>query len=193
MVSVISFCLKTHPGFRVEMIPALNNDLINGSLRQYTRNSYAYASSTAMPKTTTFRYVSSSSSKSSGSSFSPTSTDSPLSSTIATPTANSYQPQYIPNERSDRLNAKHVQYNCERSYSTVDVYESQPHEAFFYVELLCNIWFIVEFTTRFLVIIHKYLLWLWAIKVIYSLVKTVWHSLTHKELNANEIPVYLCC
>lgn len=30
--------------------------------------------------------------------------------------------------------------------------ESTPHEAFFYVELLCNLWFIVEFTTRFLVI-----------------------------------------
>lgn len=34
----------------------------------------------------------------------------------------------------------------------MDATDSQPHEAFFYVELLCNIWFIVEFTTRFLVI-----------------------------------------
>lgn len=27
----------------------------------------------------------------------------------------------------------------------------QPHEAFFYVELVCNIWFIIELTVRFVV------------------------------------------
>ncbi|XP_031623677.1 potassium voltage-gated channel protein Shaw-like [Contarinia nasturtii] len=140
MVSVISFCLKTHPGFRVEMSPSFNSEFINSSLNHYTRSPY---SSTAMPKTTTFKYVSS---KSSGSSFIPTSTENsasplPTSSILSSSTAQNEQ------QRNERM---HIQHNSDRS-TWLDATDSQPHEAFFYVELLCNLWFIVEFTTRFLV------------------------------------------
>lgn len=101
--------------------------------------------STVMPKTTTFKYVSS---KSSGSSFSPTS--------IAT-TSNSATPSpatttYSSTAHTERIERRHVNYKSDRT-GWMDATDSQPHEAFFYVELLCNIWFIVEFTTRFLVIL----------------------------------------
>lgn len=95
-----------------------------------------------MPKTTTFKYVSG---KSSGSSVRSTSTESspsPIPTTTIVPlTAQS--------ERNERM---HARKNSDGS-TWLDATDSQPHEAFFYVELLCNIWFIVEFTIRFLVII----------------------------------------
>ncbi|XP_052892219.1 potassium voltage-gated channel protein Shaw-like [Anopheles moucheti] len=66
-ISVISFCLKTHPGLRVE-IPAILNITNNGSLGALPDETYG-----------------------------------------------------------------------------------QPHEAFFYVELVCNVWFIIELTVRLVV------------------------------------------
>lgn len=39
MVSVISFCLKTHPGFRVEMSPSFHGEFINSSMG-YSRSPY---------------------------------------------------------------------------------------------------------------------------------------------------------
>lgn len=110
-----------------------------------------------MPKTTTFKYVSS---KSSGSSFSPTSTENTAAVAAALSASASPSPTLTiysstaQNERYERMNTKHVNFNghfIDRS-TWLDATDSQPHEAFFYVELLCNIWFIVEFTTRFLVI-----------------------------------------
>lgn len=157
MVSVISFCLKTHPGFRVEMTPALHGEFNNNSLNYHSRN--AHLSSISMPKTaqtttpTPFRYVRSASSKSSGNSFSPTSAGSTIAdkSTVPTPTIFDTTTQKI---QSERMTTRYVHYNSHsrRPYVVSDVYD-QPHEAFFYVELLCNLWFIIEFTTRFLVII----------------------------------------
>lgn len=155
MVSVISFCLKTHPGFRVEMTPAFNGEFINNSLNDHSQN--AHLSSISMPKTaqttipTTFRYVRSASSKISGNNFSPTSASTiadkstvPIS-TIFDTTTQQNQPE--------RMTTRYVHYNSHnrRPYVVPEVYD-QPHEAFFYVELLCNLWFIIEFTTRFLVI-----------------------------------------
>lgn len=96
-----------------------------------------------MPKTTTFKYVSG---KSSGSSFRPTSTES---SPSPIPTTTTIVPLTAHSERNERM---HARYNSDGS-TWLDATDSQPHEAFFYVELLCNIWFIVEFTIRFLVII----------------------------------------
>ncbi|XP_055295912.1 potassium voltage-gated channel protein Shaw-like [Sitodiplosis mosellana] len=147
MVSVISFCLKTHPGFRVELPPALSGEFINSSLNHHSRSPY---SSTAMPKTTTFKYVSS---KSSGSSFSPTSTENIASasaspSSLPSPTTTIFSSSTIQQERPER---KPAPFSVGDRSTWLDATDSQPHEAFFYVELLCNIWFIVEFTTRFLV------------------------------------------
>lgn len=107
--------------------------------------------STAMPKTTTFKYVSS---KSSGSSFSPTSTENIASaspSSLPSPTTTIYySSSTIQQEKPER---KPAPFSVGDRSTWLDATDSQPHEAFFYVELLCNIWFIVEFTTRFLVII----------------------------------------
>lgn len=156
MVSVISFCLKTHPGFRVEMTPAFNSEFINNSLNYHSRN--AHLSSISMPRTaptttsTTFRYVRSASSKSSGSSFSPTTASTIVDkSTVPTSTIFDSTTQQT---QPERMTTRYVHYNSHnrRPYVVPDVYD-QPHEAFFYVELLCNLWFIIEFTTRFLVII----------------------------------------
>lgn len=96
-----------------------------------------------MPKTTTFKYVSSKSTGS-GSSYSPTS---PENAASPSPTSTMFSSTTPYMERIER---RHV---SNRKTGWMDATDSQPHEAFFYVELLCNIWFIVEFTTRFLVII----------------------------------------
>lgn len=109
-----------------------------------------------MPKTTTFKYVSS---KSSGSSFSPTSTENIASASSASASPSSlpsptttiyYSSSTIQQEKPER---KPAPFSVGDRSTWLDATDSQPHEAFFYVELLCNIWFIVEFTTRFLVII----------------------------------------
>ena len=104
-----------------------------------------------MPKTTTFKYVSS---KSSGSSFSPTSTENIASaspSSLPSPTTTIYySSSTIQQEKPER---KPAPFSVGDRSTWLDATDSQPHEAFFYVELLCNIWFIVEFSTRFLVII----------------------------------------
>ena len=39
---------------------------------------------------------------------------------------------------------------------TLDKVKSEPHEAFFYVELVCNVWFTFEFGIRFIVSPNKY-------------------------------------
>lgn len=96
-----------------------------------------------MPKTTTFKYVSS---KSSGTSFSPTSTENSASPSPTT-TIFSSTTHFVKPER------KPAPFGWGDRSTWLDATDSQPHEAFFYVELLCNIWFIVEFTTRFVVII----------------------------------------
>lgn len=121
MVSVISFCLKTHPGFRVEVTPSLNGDFINNNL-SINRNTYAHLSAPTSASTFT-----------------------------TTDTLRTTAPSHVPKvERHGKLtNARYVNYDGKAGIP--DVYD-QPHEAFFYVELLCNIWFIVEFSTRFLVI-----------------------------------------
>lgn len=136
--------------------------LVNNQSKYFKSfKSVVLLASTAMPKTTTFKYVSS---KSSGSSFSPTSTENSVAVAAALAASASPSPSPSPtstiyystaqSERNERINTKHVDYNShfiDRS-TWLDATDSQPHEAFFYVELLCNIWFIVEFTTRFLVI-----------------------------------------
>jgi hypothetical protein len=41
--------------------------------------------------------------------------------------------------------------NVTRTVWTLDKYKTDPHEAFFYIESLCNAWFSFEITIRFLV------------------------------------------
>lgn len=128
MVSVISFCLKTHPGFRVQMTPT-NGDFINNNL---TRNTILRFVSTT-PST-----VFTTTEEDGG--------DDDVASTVPPPVI---QLRALTRERpSGKMNTRCAHYGS--SNSMPDAYD-QPHEAFFYVELLCNLWFIIEFTTRLLV------------------------------------------
>lgn len=102
MVSVISFCLKTHPGFRVE-IPGPGVDL--------NSNMSAYQVSTLPPTTTTTQRI---------------------------------MPRL---DRNGRVNTRYTSYAGNGWQETY----GQPHEAFFFVELVCNIWFFFELIVRFLV------------------------------------------
>lgn len=103
MVSVISFCLKTHPGFRVE-IPGANTIDVNNNMSAYQF--------TTLPPTipTTQRYI-------------------------------------AKTDRNGRILSRYTSY---AGNGWQDTY-GQPHEAFFYVELVCNIWFFFELIIRFLV------------------------------------------
>lgn len=127
MVSVISFCLKTHPGFRVEMTPT-NGDFIHNNL---SRNTILHFVSTTPSIFTT-------TDESDGDDVEGTTVPAPV-----------IQPRASMHERSGgKLNTRYVHYGPNNGMP--DAYD-QPHEAFFYVELLCNLWFIIEFTTRLLV------------------------------------------
>lgn len=125
MVSVISFCLKTHPGFRVEMTPA-NGDLTNNNLSRNTVLHFVSTTPSSIFTTTDFD------------------DGGDVASTEPVPVVRAMTQE----RRDGKLNTRYVHYNANNGMP--DAYD-QPHEAFFYVELLCNIWFIVEFTTRLLV------------------------------------------
>lgn len=127
MMSVISFCLKTHPGFRVQMTPK-NADFINNNL---TRN-------------TILRFVSTTPTV-----FTTTEEDGGDEDVASTVPQQLIQPRALTHERAmGKMNSRCGHYGS--TYSMPNAYD-QPHEAFFYVELLCNIWFIIEFTIRLLV------------------------------------------
>lgn len=115
VASVISFCLKTHPGFRVE-IPAFVNATATAAIDQNTGSaagaSSASAASTTVASTTTTQW---------------------------TPTA------AMP--RNNRISTRYSSYVGDGWQETY----GQPHEAFFYVELVCNVWFFVELIIRFVV------------------------------------------
>lgn len=100
MVSVISFCLKTHPGFRVESPPVVDSLANNGS---------------------------------------------GLYQNISTPKA-----VYVPRTGRSRISSRQSSYVGDGWQETY----GQPHEAFFYVELVCNVWFFVELIIRF--VVNKY-------------------------------------
>ncbi|CRK89787.1 CLUMA_CG003393, isoform A [Clunio marinus] len=105
--SVISFCLKTLPGLRVEIPLTLNHTSSN--LRDI------YQTTTLPPSTTEANFITAASihrSSIGGTLFNRHSTRSRL---------------------FDNLQATHA------------------HSAFFYVELLCNVWFIIELFIRFIV------------------------------------------
>lgn len=92
VVSVISFCLKTHPGFRVE-IPAVESADSNLTA--------VYPTTTRPPRTS----------------------------------------------RPNRISTQYSSYVGDGWQETY----GQPYEGFFYVELVCNVWFFVELIIRFVV------------------------------------------
>ncbi|KAM7353672.1 shaw-like isoform 2-T3 [Cochliomyia hominivorax] len=156
-VSVISFCLKTHPGFRVDFIPT-NSQQTSASSSLPT----IIPQHQNMPPT-----LNSTSSTSSKREFNDSSGHLPLlqhmfkvinytspiganySSALATPIATfSLEKSRRTSERTRRQSdledeARHA-HGWHQSFG-------QPHEAFFYVELVCNVWFFFEVIIRFIV------------------------------------------
>lgn len=142
-ISVISFCLKTHPGLRVStelpsnILNHHNIGIINASDPILSNENLSITNRLRANETVPYRKAST--------------TISPIKSTTSTTTVK--QPFWrgsrfgtIQSE-ADALwkNDKKVfDENWQETYG-------QPHEAFFYVELVCNIWFIIELTVRFVV------------------------------------------
>lgn len=104
--SVITFCLKTHPGFRVipfESLPANSTNSTNINCTLPTPRPTIFATSSGIYN----RYG-----------------------------------RYM-------LSSREPKYRL----SEPEPY-GQPHEAFFYVELVCNIWFIIELAIRLVVSVY---------------------------------------
>ena len=169
-VSVISFCLKTHPGFRVDFTPTniqptasatnLPNIPQHQNIMPPTLNASSYREFKGNSS------ISSSSNSNSSSSndglasgvtllqptFKVINYTSPLggnySSSLATPIATFSLEKTRRNERtrreSDDADDTSHAHGWHQSFG-------QPHEAFFYVELVCNVWFFFEVIIRFIV------------------------------------------
>ncbi|XP_064554188.1 potassium voltage-gated channel protein Shaw isoform X2 [Drosophila montana] len=170
-VSVISFCLKTHPGFRVDLptsysagLPASGHDPLAAppipqqpvqqsqphqhpqqqQQYQYHQHSITPPSGSIGP---TFR-VTNYTSYSSGN----------LSAAQATPIATikgQHQRQRLKRDLNtsslnEFLEEKLLGQNGRRQHGWIETY-GQPHKAFFYVELVCNVWFFIEVVIRLIV------------------------------------------
>ncbi|XP_022224228.2 potassium voltage-gated channel protein Shaw [Drosophila obscura] len=165
-VSVISFCLKTHPGFRVDL-PVTHNGHSGGpgggpggggthphghdplgepppqTTHQYHQHSITPPSGSIGP---TFR-VTNYTSYSSGN----------FTAAQATPIASikGGQRQRLKRDLNgsainEFIGDQLLGNNGRRQHGWVETY-GQPHEAFFYVELVCNVWFFIEVLIRLIV------------------------------------------
>jgi potassium voltage-gated channel Shaw-related subfamily C member 1 len=158
---VISFCLKTHPGLRVEIPPILNatpttttystiktpSAIPNLQLPLYpNQNNSTLINSN---RTRNDMYLATSTTSSSAS-LSTSTTVSP-----STTTASSIN-------RSGRyIRSLTTSFRRTTIYNDWQETYGQPHEAFFYVELVCNVWFIIELSVRlvvsnFFLMVHMY-------------------------------------
>ncbi|XP_075149340.1 shaw-like isoform X2 [Haematobia irritans] len=179
-VSVISFCLKTHPGFRVDFTPT-NSQQISTSIPTIPQHSATSTSTTnsisatvnSMPPTTDASSASSTlrhlTTNQYDTSMKPTfkviNYTHPLgvggnfSSGLVTPIATFSLEKAARNiERTRRQsldeNGDNVSLNSVDDDTHIHGWHQsfgQPHEAFFYVELVCNVWFFFEVIIRFIV------------------------------------------
>ncbi|XP_055541903.1 potassium voltage-gated channel protein Shaw-like [Wyeomyia smithii] len=163
-ISVISFCLKTHPGLRVE-IPAVTNMSTNGS-------SSALANVTGIAG---FLFTTPPDGKGgggedgseNGSLHTSNNSDQILTTELPRPArppprmaelsnrqaSASFGAGYV-SQRSGRLISSAYRMQSGKGSNIVDNWQEtygQPHEAFFYVELVCNVWFIIELMVRLVV------------------------------------------
>lgn len=147
---MISFCLKTHPGLRVE-IPAILNVSTNGS-----------SIGAILANVTGFDQTDSVSS-SSGSNSGKVDEGSEHGDTPPAPTVDVSR-EGSPSKSSISFGSRLFQrpagrlissaYRGGKGANIVDNWQEtygQPHEAFFYVELVCNVWFIIELMVRLVV------------------------------------------
>ncbi|EDX04348.1 GD22359 [Drosophila simulans] len=159
-VSVISFCLKTHPGFRVDLPSGAHDAHGPGAggpphghdpmgeppqTHQYHQHSITPPSGSIGP---TFR-VTNYTSYSSGNFTAPGQ---------ATPIATIKGGQRQRLKRNingsilnEFIEEKILGHNGRRKHGWIETY-GQPHEAFFYVELVCNVWFFIEVIIRLIFI-----------------------------------------
>lgn len=150
-ISVISFCLKTHPGLRVE-IPAILNITTNGS---------ASVLPDGLPTTLDelldhgrldellLDYGAPTGTGTGSTSTTTTTTSATTESHSTSPT----RPETT-TQRTGRIVSSAYRMNSGKGASIVENWQEtygQPHEAFFYVELVCNVWFIIELTVRLVV------------------------------------------
>ncbi|BFF93671.1 potassium voltage-gated channel protein Shaw [Drosophila madeirensis] len=156
-VSVISFCLKTHPGFRVDL-PVTHNGAHSGShphghdplgepppqtTHQYHQHSITPPSGSIGPTFRVTNYTSYSSGNFTAAQATP----------IATIKGN--QRQRLKRDLNasvinEFIDDQLLENNGRRQHGWIETY-GQPHEAFFYVELVCNVWFFIEVIIRLIV------------------------------------------
>ncbi|SPP85877.1 blast:Potassium voltage-gated channel protein Shaw [Drosophila guanche] len=156
-VSVISFCLKTHPGFRVDL-PVTHNGAHSGShphghdplgepppqtTHQYHQHSITPPSGSIGPTFRVTNYTSYSSGNFTAGQATP----------IATIKGN--QRQRLKRDLNasvinEFIDDQLLRNNGRRQHGWIETY-GQPHEAFFYVELVCNVWFFIEVIIRLIV------------------------------------------
>ncbi|XP_043950170.1 potassium voltage-gated channel protein Shaw isoform X3 [Drosophila biarmipes] len=158
-VSVISFCLKTHPGFRVDLPSSPDNGHGPGSggpphghdpmgeppqTHQYHQHSITPPSGSIGP---TFR-VTNYTSYSSGN-FTAPGQATPIA-TIKGGQRQRLKRTINGSSLNDFIEQKILGHNGRRKHGWIETY-GQPHEAFFYVELVCNVWFFIEVLIRLIV------------------------------------------
>ncbi|XP_068140573.1 potassium voltage-gated channel protein Shaw isoform X3 [Drosophila tropicalis] len=165
-VSVISFCLKTHPGFRVDLPTSHHSggtgpssagggsphghDPLGGDpglpphhTHQYHQHSITPPSGSIGPTFRVTNYTSYSSGNFTSAQSMP----------IVTIKGN--QRQRLKRDLNgssfnEFIEQKLLGHNGRRQHGWVETY-GQPHEAFFYVELVCNVWFFIEVIIRLIV------------------------------------------
>lgn len=164
-VSVISFCLKTHPGFRVDFTPTNSQQPTSTSTNLPTTIPQHHNMPPTLNSTSSSSYSKRVFNDSSGQlpllqpTFKVINYSSPLganfSSALATPIATfSLEKARRPKERNKRETDESSVGDAEDDARHAHGWHQsfgQPHEAFFYVELVCNVWFFFEVIIRFIV------------------------------------------
>ncbi|XP_037903045.1 potassium voltage-gated channel protein Shaw-like isoform X2 [Hermetia illucens] len=178
-ISVISFCLKTHPGFRVGFpTPSASTSIIEtgapsssqaaetdgrvlapsfSTLHRGARDvsliSPTNSEVTGNYNAASARGLSATESKGvkGATTARPQQVYTSAPSSVKLPSA--HVASVVKVERSDRSNHSKTRYNFTTKTPYRLGHESfgQPHEAFFYVELVCNVWFFFEVIVRFIV------------------------------------------
>ncbi|XP_037712205.1 potassium voltage-gated channel protein Shaw isoform X3 [Drosophila subpulchrella] len=156
-VSVISFCLKTHPGFRVDLPSSPDDGTGAGGpphghdplgeppqTHQYHQHSITPPSGSIGP---TFR-VTNYTSYSSGN-FTAPGQATPIA-TIKGGQRQRLKRNINGSSLNEFIEQKILGQNERRKHGWIETY-GQPHEAFFYVELVCNVWFFIEVLIRLIV------------------------------------------
>ncbi|KAH8293298.1 hypothetical protein KR018_012345, partial [Drosophila ironensis] len=168
-VSVISFCLKTHPGFRVDLPTSPDGGVGHGpgagpagglphghdpmgepppppQTHQYHQHSITPPSGSIGPTFRVTNYTSYSSSN-----FTAPGQTTPIA------TIKGGQRQRLRRDvngngsiLNEFLEQQLLGHNGRRKHGWIETY-GQPHEAFFYVELVCNVWFFIEVIIRLIV------------------------------------------